>query len=72
MRNDKAYKDVMRCRKTQKTRVLANTGRKTKECNQRLVTEPIPGNADITELSDVSKPDLMPTCCLPIAAQGYG
>ena len=37
MRNNRAYKDVMRYRKTQKTRVLSNTGRKTKSGNQRLL-----------------------------------
>ena len=37
MRNDKAYKDVVRCRKTQKTCILANAGRKTKRMNQRLL-----------------------------------
>ena len=36
------------------------------------VTESTPRNADIAGLSDVSELDLMSTCCLPIAAQGYG
>ena len=37
MRNDRAYKDVVRCRKMQKTCILANAGRKTKLGNQRLL-----------------------------------